>query len=721
MTIKTMNDSEIVKDAKWEIAWKIINETDTNMFLTGKAGTGKTTFLRFLKEHTNKRLVVLAPTGIAAINARGVTIHSFFQLPFSPFIPGTHVSNQQRYKFSKEKLRIIRGADLIVIDEVSMVRADLLDAIDDALRKFRRSDEPFGGVQLLLIGDMQQLSPVVKNEEWNMLSLYYDSPYFFDSIALKKSDYATIEFQKVFRQDDNEFISILNKIRENNIDDKTLSILNSRYVKDYTVDKNNKFIWLTTHNASAQSINEKELASLSGKPFNYIAKTDGTFPEYSYPTDKILTVKLGTQVMFVKNDTSADKLYYNGMIGEICAINENGFSVKTNETHSIIEVKPTTWQNCKYKINDETKEIEEEIEGTFTQFPVKTAWAITIHKSQGLTFSHAIIDVAASFAHGQTYVALSRCKTLEGLILSSPVTRRTLISDSRIDAFTRDTAHRTPSDNDIKRMHRQYTERLVSDLFDFTSIEIAIKNMTRVLDEHLYMIYPLLLKEYKETVADFIKNTIDVALKFKQQYKRLISEDNNATDTELQDRINKGATYFLKQISKISQLFAKTNIASDNKQISKQITNAQETLAEALNMKSGLLEQASKEKFSPESYLTWKAAILLGKESQRKTREKKTTEKDAGKLEVPSDILHPRLLNELTAWRREKVKKEGLPAYCILSQKAVIGIANLLPSSMEKLMLIPYIGKAKADKYGKEILKIVEKYNNTISSTNQDP
>lgn len=714
-----MNDSEIVKDAKWEIAWKIINETSTNLFLTGKAGTGKTTFLRFLKEHSCKRLVVLAPTGIAAINARGVTIHSFFQLPFSPFIPGTHVSNQQQYRFSKEKLKIIRGVDLIVIDEISMVRADLLDAIDDALKKFKRCDKPFGGVQMLLIGDMQQLSPVVKDDEWSMLSQYYESPYFFDSIALKKSDYATVEFQKVFRQDDNEFIGILNSIRENDIDEETLSRLNSRYVKDYTLDKENRYIWLTTHNASAQAINEKELASLPSQPFKYIAKVEGTFPEYSYPTDKTLTLKLGTQVMFVKNDTSAERQYYNGMIGEICAINENGFSVKTNDTHNIIEVKATAWQNCKYKINDETKEIEEEVEGTFTQFPVKTAWAITIHKSQGLTFSHAIIDVAASFAHGQTYVALSRCKNLDGIILSSPVTRRSLISDSRIDSFTHDSVNRTPSENDIKSMHKQYTESLVSDLFDFTTLEIAVNNMTRVLDEHLYRTYPILLKEYKDAAEEFRKEVVDVALKFKAQYKRLISLGDNAGDSELQERISKGAAYFLKQTDRMTQLFAKTNIASDNKQITKQITNAKETLAEALNMKSGLLAQAAKENFSSDNYLAWKAAILLGKDKNVKTKTR-TAKKSATKLEVPADILHPKLFNELTKWRTGKVKEEGIPAYCVLSQKAVIGIANLLPSSMEKLMLIPYIGKGKADKYGKEILNIVEKYTSATSSTNQD-
>ena len=314
-------DNYIVTSPEWESAWKIANETGNNLFLTGKAGTGKTTFLRQLKKKSKKRIIVVAPTGIAAINARGVTIHSFFQLPFSPYVPGTHTGNQQQqhYRFGKEKLRIIRGADIMVIDEVSMVRADLLDAIDDALRRLRRSDKPFGGMQMLLIGDLEQLAPVVREEEWRMLSQYYASPYFFDSRALKATDYATIELKQVFRQDDMHFVELLNKIRSKNIDDEALSTLNSRCIPNFKPRKEDGYIRLTTHNSFAQATNDREMEALPTKPYTYTATVEGDFPELSYPTDGKLTLKMGAQVMFVKNDSSAAKLFYNGMIGEVCA------------------------------------------------------------------------------------------------------------------------------------------------------------------------------------------------------------------------------------------------------------------------------------------------------------------------------------------------------------------------------------------------------------------
>lgn len=698
----------IEKSSEWDLAWKIINDTDTNLFITGKAGTGKTTFLRYLKAHTDKRMIVLAPTGIAAINARGVTIHSFFQLPFSPFLPGIAIETQSRYRFGKDKLKIIRSADLIVIDEISMVRADLLDAVDDALKRLRRSHKPFGGVQMLMIGDLQQLAPVVKDAEWSMLSQYYESPYFFDSNALKQTEYATVELKKVFRQDDEHFISILNSIRGNTADDKTLAELNKRYIPDFVPKAEEGYIRLTTHNALAQAINKKELDALKGQLYSFRAEIEGNYPEYSYPTDEKLSLKLGAQVMFVKNDTSANKLYYNGMIGEVCSINTNGFCVRSKESRQTIEVSREKWQNCKYSIDTESNEIKEQVDGTFSQFPVKLAWAITIHKSQGLTFRHAIIDVHSSFAHGQTYVALSRCKSLDGLVLSAPVTQQAIISDQKVETYTKDLGKHTPTGSDIERMEKRFLVNTISELFNFCAIETALAAITRLLDEHLYKAYPRTLVEFKSLYVPFRERVSDVATRFHAQYTRLIA-DGEATEcgTDLKERIKKGAGYFMKEIAPIGQLLTRTHLETNNKQIKKMLDNATENLRDAINFKTKMLNYAESNDFSVASYLKAKAAVLLGKNVSKKNEARARQ-----KIDVEDNNLHPTLLNELVAWRTQKMRQEGIPAYCVFSQKAIMGISNIMPTDINSLIQIPGIGKAKADKYGVEVISIVKRYKN---------
>jgi SOS-response transcriptional repressor LexA len=375
------------------LAWNIIEKTSANLFLTGKAGTGKTTFLKQLKEKSPKRMVVLAPTGIAAINAGGMTIHSFFQLPFSPYIPGTTFGSgeQKRYQFSKLKRNIIRSVDLLVIDEISMVRSDLLDAIDSVLRQYRkRHDLPFGGVQLLMIGDLQQLAPVVTAQEEQLLKEHYDTPFFFSSNALKQVGYLTVELKKVYRQQDEQFISLLNQIRENRASDATLQALNQRFIPNFEPPKNSNFIRLTTHNAPAQQINEQQLAALPSRAFSYTAEVEDNFPESSYPADFMLTLKPGAQVMFIKNDPQ--HRFYNGMIGEVIGVkpDEEGdkIIVRSKDSDEEFELEKMEWVNAKYTINEETKEIEETVEGKFRQYPLRLAWAITIHKIR-LTFHPA--------------------------------------------------------------------------------------------------------------------------------------------------------------------------------------------------------------------------------------------------------------------------------------------------------------------------------------------
>lgn len=695
------------KNEEWEKAWRVVNDTDTSLFLTGKAGTGKTTFLRCLKEHTDKRLVVLAPTGIAAINARGVTIHSFFQLPFSPFVPGMTTETQSRFRFGRDKLKIVRGIDLLVIDEISMVRADLLDAVDDALKRLRRNGKPFGGVQLLLIGDLQQLSPVVKESEWAMLSSHYSSPFFYDSLALKQTPYVTIELKKVFRQDDESFVEILNKVRNNTVDASTMNRLNQRYIPDFTPPKGEGYIRLTTHNALAQDINSRELAALKGKPFTFDAKTEGNYPEYSYPTDRSLTLKLGAQVMFVKNDTSGNHQYYNGMIGEVTAINGNGFNVTAKDDGRVIEVTVETWQNCRYSIDEGTKEIKEEVDGTFSQYPVKLAWAITIHKSQGLTFERAIIDIHGAFAHGQAYVALSRCKTLEGLVLSSPITRQSILCDKNVSEFTSNALMNELGDSDIAVMRRRYLLHLIENLFDFAPVMVAFDSMLRLLDEHFYRTYPKLLAEYKNEKNSFMEKVLEVSVRFRLQYERMATIGNDGIDISLQERITKGARYFKDALEPIRLLYLRSNIATNNKQLKKQADNVSQNLREVLKMKLHMLEFASTHPFTCTGYLKAKADVTLGRDER--------SVGDSGRKQKAKDVvadgnLHPELTRELTTWRLEKVKEEGVPAYCVLTQKSLLAISDFMPGDIPSLLQMPGIGQAKAEKYGVEILSIVKRF-----------
>lgn len=539
------------QNSELALAWQFIENTGTHLFLTGKAGTGKTTFLRRLKQESPKRMVVLTPTGIAAINAGGVTIHSFFQIPFAPYVPESSFSTNAtyRFRFGKEKINIIRSMDLLVIDEISMVRADLLDAVDEMLRRYRDHHKPFGGVQLLMIGDLQQLAPVVKEEEWQMLKKYYDTPYFFSSLALKQTEYCTIELKTVYRQNDGVFLDLLNRIRENHCDSQVLEALNRRCLPDFQPRKEEGYIRLVTHNYQAQRINNYELEQLPGRSYAFRATIDGKFPEYSYPTDEVLELKKGAQVMFVKNDSSGEHRYYNGMIGEVTAVSASSIEVRAKDSGEDFLLQEEEWANAKYVLDEESKEIVEDIEGTFRQFPLKLAWAITIHKSQGLTFERAIIDASSSFAHGQTYVALSRCKTLEGLVLSAPLSARAVISDREVDRFTETARRNEPDEQRFHSLQRAYFHELLTGLFDFQPLEQVLQHYVRLIDEHLYKLYPNQLTAYKEEMERFREKVIKVAQKFGMQYNRLIdAAQNYATDKTLQERIVAGAKYFKKEM-----------------------------------------------------------------------------------------------------------------------------------------------------------------------------
>ena len=450
-------------------AWDFVEHTGRSIFLTGKAGTGKTTFLKAVVEKSCKRSVVVAPTGVAAINAGGMTIHSFFQLPFSPYVPGAKI--ESRFDFGQEKRKLIASLDLLIIDEISMVRSDLLDAIDSVLRRFRDRYKPFGGVQLLMIGDLQQLTPVVTSEDERMLAAYYDTPYFFGSKALSQIDYVTIQLEQVYRQQDETFLALLNHIREGHPSAEDLTLLNSRYRPVFFPKPEDGYIRLTTHNNIANNYNESELKKLPGRAYTYQAQIEGTFPEYSYPTAETLTLKDGAQVMFVKNDPSGEHRYYNGKIGRVTLAEDKRLEVFCPGDAAAIEVEPLEWENARYTLNEQTREIETEVLGKFSQLPLRLAWAITIHKSQGLTFEHAIIDAGLSFAPGQVYVALSRCKTLEGMQLVTPIPPHAIINDARVDSYiTHQEEEAQRSISQLPLLKDEYYRYLLMELFDFKVI-----------------------------------------------------------------------------------------------------------------------------------------------------------------------------------------------------------------------------------------------------------
>ena len=696
------------------LAWQFIETTGTHLFLTGKAGTGKTTFLRQLKAESPKRMVVLAPTGIAAINAGGVTIHSFFQLPFAPHVPDASFSTDgkaaYRYRFSREKINIIRSIDLLVIDEISMVRADLLDAVDQVLRRYRDRSKPFGGVQLLMIGDLQQLAPVVRDEEWQLLEPYYDTPYFFSSRALRETDYCTIELKTVYRQQDSAFLDLLNQVRENRCDDRALSMLNSRYLPGFCPRREDGYIRLVTHNHQAQRINERELQQLPGRPFTFRAKIDGKFPEYAYPTDEALELKAGAQVMFVKNDSSGNHRYYNGLLGEVTEVSARGVVVRPHDGGKPIPLQEEVWANAKYVLDESSKEIKEEVEGTFTQYPVKTAWAITIHKSQGLTFEHAIIDASGSFAHGQTYVALSRCKTLEGLVLDAPLSAKAIISDSQVDRFTAEARSRRPDSQRLQALERAYFLELLSGLFGFLRLEQIFLRYVRLVDEHLYRLYPKQLSAYKEEAGRFHEQVVKVAQKFEGQYQRLVeASPDYVADAHLQERIHQAAAYFREQLKPLMAVMQHA-LTTDNKEVKKKLNDARDELLRYLNLKAGLLEFVHGQGFQVTDYLKRKAILSISEAPQGKDVSKSERKKRAESIEVPTDILHPDLYKELVQWRNAEAVRQGLPAYTILRQNAILGISNLLPADEDTLLRIPYMGKKGVEKYGKILLDMVRRY-----------
>lgn len=655
----------MMENNELKAAWDFVEKTGRSVFLTGKAGTGKTTFLRDVVRSSSKRVVVVAPTGIAAINAGGVTIHSFFQLPLHPFIPG--VKMESKFAFSKEKRSIIRTIDVLIIDEISMVRSDLLDAVDSVLRRFRDRTKPFGGVQLLMIGDLQQLTPVVTDEEASLLSQYYGTPYFFGSHALEKIDYVTIELKKVYRQQDEAFISILNAVRSGRPSADVMRQLNARYIPDFTPDPEEGYIRLATHNNTANSYNDQQLEQLEGPLHSFQAEINGTFPEYSYPTELQLDLKEGAQVMFVKNDPSSEKRYYNGKIGHVVEFLEDMILVKCPDDEELIPVEPLEWENSKYVINEQTQEMETQVQGVFKQYPLRLAWAITIHKSQGLTFDKAIIDAAASFASGQVYVALSRCRTLEGMVLATPLRQSAVMTDLRVEDYIEiQEKEAAESLSRLEAIKEEYFSQLLGDMFDFRNLAYEQKRMMGVCRDFPSGSVVGLAQKHNDILAALNEKVVPVGLKWiriisGKPYEELCSD-------EFSERVKKGCVYFLTELETAYGDFLDKmkTLKVENKELLKRYNNIWNDLHLEVQTQKLLLRTMSEVRFSTETFLrarqkaVYEASGFVPEELKTPSR-KSASKKSSAKVEKPP--------KEDTRFTTFKLYKQGLSVKEIAKQR----------------------------------------------------
>ncbi len=694
---------------KLVLATDFVLHTRHNVFLTGKAGTGKTTFLHTVKQLAAKRLAVVAPTGVAAINAGGVTIHSMFQLPFGPLTPGS--TTREGRKFNRDKIRLLRTLDLLVIDEISMVRADVLDGIDEVLRRYRNPNLPFGGVQLLMIGDMQQLPPVIRDEDWVLLRDYYETGYFFGSRALRETPYVSIELTHIYRQSDQRFIDLLNAIREKTITSTQLADLNQRHIPDFRPADKEGYITLSTHNNTAQQINITKLAELKGREHSFEAATTGDFPTSAFPTDAELTLKVGAQVMFIKNDISREKLFYNGKIGRVIRIDdEDGIIfVEGQADGDTVMVTTAEWQNIRYTIDPATKEITADIIGTFTQFPLKLAWAITIHKSQGLTFERAIIDASAAFAHGQVYVALSRCKTLEGLVLRTPIPSSSIKTEQTLEVFHEQVKEQTPTEKHLHEAKRTNQEALLNELFSFEQAATLLYRCRREVNQHGASFDEGLAPALEALENELRPKARDVARRFQQQMPAYFAQEPLPEANEaLQERIRKGAEYFKTLLA--DDLLPRLEQAptdADNKAVRETLLEIMDELEKELFSKLKSFERSA-EGFDALGFLQARNHAELDFKPARKKSEKVSSESGGGSRDD--------LYKALTRWRDEMAAEHNTTGFMVLPTKTIVELVKVRPTNTAELLAVKGFGKTKVKQIGPDIMKILDAFRGSGAS-----
>ena len=612
-----------------ELAYHYVQHTNRCIFLTGKAGTGKTTFLRRLKEECPKQMAVVAPTGVAAINAEGVTIHSLFQLPPQLFLPTDEARRQlfAEMQMRANKQRVLRNLELLVIDEVSMVRADLLDTIDAVLRHFKhRPTIPFGGVQLLVIGDLFQLSPVVREEEWRLLQSFYDGPYFFQARVFRELKPVYIEFEHVYRQTNMEFLSILNQVRNNALTSQSFAMLNSRVrsleVKEFRSLKG--AITLSTHNSKVDAINQREMDALKGKEYTYKATITDTFPESMYPIDEQLTLKVGARVMFIKNDSSTDKLYYNGKLGVVTSLSKQAINVLCDDGTEV-NVHNEVWENIRYNADTASDLVQTEVIGTFTHYPLRLAWAITIHKAQGLTFDQLVIDAEDAFAAGQVYVALSRCRTLEGLTLLTPIPTRALTNAREILLFTDNQDSLQTIEQNLQPAQKEYLTTLLCALFDFREHTEQLYALQRMANNMTSLQIPP-----NEYISDLISPLLDlhgVGERFQQQIRQLMYRDQLDL---LQERLLAASQYYAPKIYELLKAMSdcplRSNNQSDSAQLKQSILDIYAALSRKAYLQAHMAQNVTVEAyFEARRTYKYKEPSLTIYTTQRKSRVNATT------------------------------------------------------------------------------------------------
>src|ERR1035437_1568891 len=585
--------------------------TNRSIFLTGKAGTGKTTFLRKLKKETKKQMAVVAPTGVAAINAGGTTMHSFFQLPFNPFIPTVDGRKNliEKMKMQGNRRKVLQELELLVIDEISMVRADVLDAVDTILRHVRfRNSEPFGGVQVIFIGDMFQLSPVATDEEWRLLSQFYTSPYFFHSQAILQQQPVYIELDKIFRQTNDDFIRVLNEVRNNCLSDPSLKLLQSRYNPLFVPPSDDTYITLTTHNYKADQINAEELTKIKGKIYTFDATIEGEYPEKSYPTEKILELKIGAKVMFLKNDTETPRRFFNGKIGVVESVDDDAIKIKCPDDFEAIELGKAVWENIRYTTNPTTKQIEENELGKFIQYPLRLAWAITIHKSQGLTFDKAVIDAGAAFAPGQVYVALSRCRSLDGMVLLSKINPHSIQNDHQIVEHERNKLPIEALEQQLDESRNLYRNFILMQLFDFKNV---VGQASRLLNETREVI-----ASYNEETVPYLNDVLrqtqtldDIAGKFQHQLKGILGL-RPVVEEHLQERLSAAVDFFNTKMNNLLETLRQSPATTDSKLHASDYNDSIRMIFSNIAQKSFLMK-GLKQKFTVEDFFILKNTFTL--------------------------------------------------------------------------------------------------------------
>ncbi|UAY52009.1 helix-turn-helix domain-containing protein [Ferruginibacter albus] len=698
----------------FDLAFRFVTETSENIFLTGKAGTGKTTFLKYLKDNCAKNIVVAAPTGVAAINAGGVTLHSLFQLPFHPFLPTANNKSEllSKLRFTGQRQQLLRKMELLVIDEISMVRADTLDAIDTILRSVRRNhDLAFGGVQLLCIGDLFQLPPVAQQHEWMILQEYYSSPFFFDSLAIKEQMPLLIELNKIYRQKEESFVRLLNKVRTNNMDADDFEDLHLRYNPTFTPTEEEKYITLTSHNKQADAINEQQLNRIIAPAKTYKADIEGDFAENNFPAEAALVLKVGAQVMFLKND-AVQKRYFNGKIGVVKNLEDERIIVECDGFD--IDVRKETWENSRYVLNREDGKLEQETLGMFTQYPLRLAWAITIHKSQGLTFEKVMIDAGASFSSGQVYVALSRCTSLDGIVLLSKLNAATLFNNDNVLKAQQSLAHKGSLAERFEGARKLFTQQLMQEIFSFTNILLALNSLEyHIKEQHLKLSDGSI-----EWIGNLKQNVISdksVGEKFILLVNELLKEEGVIEKNPLlQKRINDAANHFIPRSTQYLSSVKNTILSTEHKETSAVINEQLQNTAITIYTSLYFLEYC-KNAFSIRDFLHYKLKFVTPKFSINSyAGAKKETV-------TITDTANMALYDKLRIWRDNILKETGQPIYMVANKASLMEICQYLPLTKKELQQIGGFGRAKVEKYGDEILDTVQQYcteNNLVSLIN---